>query len=78
VSGRPDGWKRTSGQRAGVPYWEAKYPGECVVCPDPIEVGQEIMRADAGGYVHVICPHPPAVSERPGKFDGTSSDEMGY
>jgi hypothetical protein len=43
--------------RPGYAYWKAKRPEECVACPDPIEVGQEIMKAYAGGYVHVICPH---------------------
>lgn len=75
MSSRPDSWKRTSGQRAGVPYWQAQYAGECQACPSPIEVGQEIMRADAGGYVHVICPPPP---RQPDKFDGTDDKSMGF
>jgi hypothetical protein len=48
--------KRPSG-RPGYAYWKAKRIEECVACPDPIEVGQEVMHAYAGGYVHVICPY---------------------
>lgn len=74
MSTRPSGWKAPGG-RPGWPYWEARFAGECQACEHPVKVGEEIMRADAGGYVHVTCP-PPA--QRADKFDGTSDTEMGF
>lgn len=71
MSSRPDGWKPSAPR---TPYWEARFPGECQACPAPIAVGEEIMRADAGGYVHVTCPTPPPAD----KFDGTDDESMGF
>jgi hypothetical protein len=71
MSARPDGWKPYAPR---LPYWPAKWPGECQACPAPITEGEEIMRADAGGYVHVTCP----VAPKADKFDGTSDKEMGF
>lgn len=56
-------------------FWEARYKGECAACPEPIVVGQEIMHADAGGYVHVECPRN---NQPHGKWDGTTLEKMGY
>lgn len=60
-------------------YWQARYQGtKCEDCSEEIEVGEEIMRADGGGYVHVECRNRPSLSERVGRYDGTDDKSMGF
>lgn len=60
----------------------ARYDGRCVECPAPIKAGEEIMRAaEPGTYVHVECPAPRYLSnayDKPTRFEGTSTEDMGY
>lgn len=56
--------------------FEAKYPGECWACGEPIEPGQLIESTPVCNYQHVKCPNQP--TERPTKFQGSSLEAMGY
>lgn len=38
----------------GARKFEARYPGRCRACPDPIEVGDDLVMTDEGA-VHFGC-----------------------
>lgn len=45
----------------------AQYRGRCYECPDPIEVGQEVVWAGDGTRMvtHAACAEPAASQQRP-------------
>lgn len=59
---------------------EAKFVGRCMACDTSINVGDEITVAGVRGpWIHKECNLLiDTDTERRGKWDGTSIDEMGY
>lgn len=57
----------------------AKFHGECIACGHHISPGEEILRGqidNVKGWVHVEC--PAATTDKPTRFQGTTSEEMGF
>lgn len=54
----------------------AQFRGRCSECGQEIEVGDRIGGISGEGYKHVTCPDE--VQPRPTKFQGTTSEEMGF
>ena len=57
-------------------YWAALFPGVCTECDERISVGDMIFRTE-DGYAHEECDRP-KLTRRPTRFEGTSTETMGY
>lgn len=54
------GYLRDRAQRANRPaarVFSARYGGRCALCPDPIDVGDDVTYVD-DEVAHVACPGP--------------------
>lgn len=65
--------------------FEARYRGECSDCHGRIEPGEMIRSTGHHRFAHDLCPDDPepvvstlAPTRRPTRFQGTSTDQMGY
>lgn len=54
----------------------ARFQGWCDDCDHRIEVDELIVGAGTGKFVHVECPE--AVPEKPGRWDSTTLEGMGF
>lgn len=58
--------------------FEAQYPGPCSDCPYPIKVGEMIVMAWSEEDDHAYWKHQKCPVEKPTKFQGITSEDMGF